>query len=217
VKMTHPPYSPFVGQKAVFEADPQNVKEIQEEFKSPPMDYALFHSPHLGKKKSPKTVQQAITPRYIAGGLLEGGLLPPTTYQPPPQTSEKVKPKKEVIYSPSMYSVATGNDVFNVSSFLLCLVFFMLCCFADLVCTFLSSTPSPHLHLLPLFCTPIESTALPPLHLGRLYIFSIFLHILEHLLSLQILLHPSSPAFPLLFHPFLLHPLNLATLFDHHN
>jgi hypothetical protein len=169
VKMTHPPYSPFVGQKAVFEADPQNVKEIQEEFKSPPMDYALFHSPHLGKKKSPKSVQQAITPRYIAGGLLEGGLLPPTTYQPPPQTSDKVKPKKEVVYSPSMYSVATGNDVFNVSFILLLFCFLpslalRLGLHLPVFCAFASSTPSSPLRLC-LFYTFTSSTPLPPLHL----------------------------------------------------
>ena len=113
VKMTHASHSPFVGQKAIFEADPKVVKEIQEEFESPAMAPALFRSPHVGKM-SPKSTDKAKTPRYIAGGLLEGGLLPATTYQPPPKISEKIDPKNE-IYSPSMYSVATGHDVFNVS------------------------------------------------------------------------------------------------------
>ncbi|KAI4734597.1 hypothetical protein E4T50_14876 [Aureobasidium sp. EXF-12298] len=112
VKMTHAAYSPFIGQKAVFEADPEVVQKIQQEFATPPMDYGLFHSVEV-EKKSPKSAQKASTPRYIAGGLLEGGLLPATTYQPPPpKISEKIKPQSE-IYSPSMYSVATGNDVFN--------------------------------------------------------------------------------------------------------
>jgi hypothetical protein len=114
VKMAHAAYSPFIGQKAVFEADPEIVQKIQQEFATPPMNYGLFHSPEV-EKKSPKSAQKAMTPRYIAGGLLEGGLLPATTYQPPPpKISEKIKPQSET-YSPSMYSVATGNDVFNVS------------------------------------------------------------------------------------------------------
>lgn len=113
VKMTHASHSPFIGQKATFEADPKVVKEIQEEFESPAMAPALFRSPYVGKM-SPKSAEKAKTPRYIAGGLLEGGLLPATTYQPPPKISEKIDPKNE-IYSPSMYSVATGYDVFNVS------------------------------------------------------------------------------------------------------
>ncbi|KAG9530397.1 hypothetical protein KCU93_g2655, partial [Aureobasidium melanogenum] len=112
VKMTHQPYSPFVGQKATFEADPKLVKEINEEFQSPPMDSTLFHSPQLGKKVSPKSAEKAKTPRFVAGGLLEGGLLPPTTYQPPPEIGEQVRPKTE-IYSPSMYSVTNGHDVFR--------------------------------------------------------------------------------------------------------
>ncbi|CAD0086219.1 unnamed protein product [Aureobasidium vineae] len=99
VKMTHQPYSPFVGQKAVFEADPKLVKEIDEEF-----------HPQL-EKHSPKSAEKAKTPRYIAGGLLEGGLLPATTYQPP-KVGEKSKAKTE-IYSPSLYSVANGHDVFR--------------------------------------------------------------------------------------------------------
>ncbi|KAI4760122.1 hypothetical protein E4T51_06869 [Aureobasidium sp. EXF-12344] len=114
VKMTHAAYSPFVGQKAVFEADPEVVQKIQQEFATPPLDFGLFHS-HEVEKKSPKSAQKAMTPRYIAGGLLEGGLLPATTYQPPPKISEKIKPQPE-IYSPSMYSVATGNDVFNTGT-----------------------------------------------------------------------------------------------------
>jgi hypothetical protein len=113
VKMTHAPYSPFVGQKATFEADPENVKAIQEEFNSPPMDHALFHRSQV-RKLSPLSAERAKTPRYVAGGLLEGGLLPPTTYQPPAQISSKIRPKTE-IYSPSLYSVATGHDVFSVS------------------------------------------------------------------------------------------------------
>ncbi|KAG9637850.1 hypothetical protein KCU95_g13982, partial [Aureobasidium melanogenum] len=112
VKMTHQPYSPFVGQKATFEADPKLVKEIDEEFQSPPMDSTLFHSPQLGKKVSPKSAEKTKTPRYIAGGLLEGGLLPATTYQPPPEIGEQVRPKTE-IYSPSIYSVTNGHDVFR--------------------------------------------------------------------------------------------------------
>ncbi|CAD0099752.1 unnamed protein product [Aureobasidium mustum] len=115
VKMTHQPYSPFVGQKATFEADPKLVKEIDEEFQSPPMDSNLFHSPQIGHKVSPKSAEKAKTPRYIAGGLLEGGLLPPTTYQPPVEIGEQGKPKNE-IYSPSMYSVTNGHDVFRSAS-----------------------------------------------------------------------------------------------------
>ncbi|CAD0109552.1 unnamed protein product [Aureobasidium uvarum] len=114
VKMTHQPYSPFVGQKAVFEADPKLVKEIDEEFQSPPMPTALFRSPKIDKH-SPKSAEKAKTPRYIAGGLLEGGLLPATTYQPP-KVEEKAKAKTE-IYSPSLYSVANGHDVFRTSSY----------------------------------------------------------------------------------------------------
>ncbi|KAH0371607.1 hypothetical protein KCU65_g1717, partial [Aureobasidium melanogenum] len=112
VKLTHQPYSPFVGQKATFEADPKLVKEINEEFQSPPMDSNLFHSPQLGKKVSPKSAEKAKTPRYMPDGLLEGGLLPATTYQPPPEVGEKVRPETE-IYSPSMYSVSNGHDVFR--------------------------------------------------------------------------------------------------------
>ncbi|KAG9633498.1 hypothetical protein KCU77_g8780, partial [Aureobasidium melanogenum] len=114
VKMTHQPYSPFVGQKATFEADPKLVKDINEEFQSPPMDSTFFHSPQIGKKVSPKSAEKAKTPRFIAGGLLEGGLLPATTYQPPPEVGEQIRPKTE-IYSPSMYSVTNGHDVFRVS------------------------------------------------------------------------------------------------------
>ncbi|KAH0264583.1 hypothetical protein KCU91_g11956, partial [Aureobasidium melanogenum] len=111
VKMAHQPYSPFIGQKATFEADPKLVKEINEEFQSPPMDSNLFHSPQLGKKVSPKSSEKAKTPRYMPDGLLEGGLLPPTTYQPP-EIGEKARPQTE-IYSPSMYSVTNGHDVFR--------------------------------------------------------------------------------------------------------
>ncbi|KAI4727222.1 hypothetical protein E4T49_04947 [Aureobasidium sp. EXF-10728] len=114
VKMTHQPYSPYVGQKAVFEADPELVKEIDEEFQSPPMPSELFRSPQLDKY-SPKSAEKAKTPRYIAGGLLEGGLLPATTYQPP-KIGDKAKAKTE-IYSPSLYSVTTGHDVFRTSSY----------------------------------------------------------------------------------------------------
>ncbi|KAH0348048.1 hypothetical protein KCU83_g6371, partial [Aureobasidium melanogenum] len=112
VKMTHQPYSPFVGQKATFEADPKLVKEINEEFQSPPMDSIFFHSPQLGKNVSLKSAEKGKTPRFIAGGLLEGGLLPATTYQPPPEIGEQVRPKTE-IYSPSMYSATNGHDVFR--------------------------------------------------------------------------------------------------------
>lgn len=113
VKMTHQPYSPFVGQKATFEADPEIVKEIQQEFQSPPMPSALFHSPQIDKKVSPKSAEKATTPRYIAGGLLESGLLPATTYQSPSEVGKQARPKTE-IYSPSMYSVTNGHDVFRV-------------------------------------------------------------------------------------------------------
>ncbi|KAK6008206.1 hypothetical protein QM012_000109 [Aureobasidium pullulans] len=115
VKMTHQPYSPFVGQKATFEADPKLVKEIDEEFQSPPLSNSLFHSPKVDKKVSPKSAEKAKTPRYVADGLLEGGLLPPTAYQPPPESGEQVKSKAE-IYSPSMYSVTNGYDVFRESA-----------------------------------------------------------------------------------------------------
>jgi hypothetical protein len=114
VKLTHAPHSPFVGQKATFEADPMLVQQIQEEFNSPPMDHSFFYSPQASKKKFPESVERAATPRYIAGGLLEGGLLPATTYQPLAQISSKIRPKTE-IYSPSLYSVATGHNGFSVS------------------------------------------------------------------------------------------------------
>lgn len=50
--MIHQPYSPFVGQNATFEADPETVKEIQQEFQPRPTDSTLFHSPQLDKKRS---------------------------------------------------------------------------------------------------------------------------------------------------------------------
>lgn len=143
VKMTHQPYSPFVGQKATFEADPEIVREIQQEFQSPPMDSTLFHSPQLDKKVSPKSAEKAKTPRYIAGGLLEGGLLPATTYQPPSKDGEQARPKTE-IYSPSMYSITNGHDVFRVS------IHFRLSLVLSIVapsCTFFFFTPSSTLHL----------------------------------------------------------------------
>ncbi|KAI4843075.1 hypothetical protein E4T44_06944 [Aureobasidium sp. EXF-8845] len=115
VKLTHAPHSPFVGQKATFDADPKLVEQIQEEFNSPPMDHAFFHGSQV-RKQSPLSAERAKTPRYIAGGLLEGGLLPATTYQPPAQISSKIRPKTE-IYSPSLYSVATGHDVFSTSAY----------------------------------------------------------------------------------------------------
>lgn len=193
VKMTHASHSPFVGQKAVFEADPKVVQEIQEEFESPAMAPALFRSSQVGKM-SPGSAEKAKTPRYIAGGLLEGGLLPATTYQPPPKISEKINPKAD-IYSPSMYSVATGHDVFNVSflfcssvapSFLLplplplsCLYIFLSTVHSSLpsfplhlvlllfepspLCTFLSSTTTSHLHLVHFAIRLLHSQTSPSL------------------------------------------------------
>ena len=177
VKMTHASHSPFVGQKAVFEADPKVVKEIQEEFESPAMAPALFRSSQVGKM-SPGSAEKAKTPRYIAGGLLEGGLLPATTYQPPPKISKNIDPKADV-YSPSMYSVATGHDVFNVSflfcssvapSFLLPLLL-PLSCLYNFFSSALPSLPSFPLHLVLLLfklsslCTFLSFAPSSPLQL----------------------------------------------------
>lgn len=177
VKLTHAPHSPFVGQKATFEADPKLVQQIQEEFNSPPMDHAFFHNSHV-RKQCPMSAERAKTPRYIAGGLLEGGLLPATTYQPPAQISSKIRPKTE-IYSPSLYSVATGHDVFSVSSpslwsrrLLVLLYAFLYVSFFALrlaaFCTFLSFAPSYllHLHLTFSFFNPHPSSYIPPLSLS---------------------------------------------------
>lgn len=127
------------------------------------MDHALFRSPEV-EKKSPKSAQKAMTPRYVAGGLLEGGLLPATTYQPPPKISEKIKPQSE-IYSPSMYSVATGQDVFNVSlQFSFSDSFFFV--FAPLSFTWLDPTRTFSSSYLPLLlpfslCNFLSSAASP--------------------------------------------------------
>jgi hypothetical protein len=124
------------------------------------------------------SAERAKTPRYIAGGLLEGGLLPATTYQPPAQISSKIRPKTE-IYSPSLYSVATGHDVFSVSSpslwsrrLLVLLYAFLYVSFFALrlaaFCTFLSFVPSYllHLHLTFSFFNPHPSSYIPPLSLS---------------------------------------------------
>ncbi|KAI5249370.1 hypothetical protein E4T43_00933 [Aureobasidium subglaciale] len=112
LRFTHQPHSMFKGQQAVFDADPEIVRQIDEEFQSPPLPASLFRTPRSDKgafESADKSVANK-TPRYIEGGLLEGGLLPATTYQPPSSREEKT----QAIYSPSLYSVQDGHDVFRV-------------------------------------------------------------------------------------------------------
>ncbi|KAI5197896.1 hypothetical protein E4T39_07075 [Aureobasidium subglaciale] len=113
LRLIHQPHSMFKGQQAVFEADPEVVRQIDEEFQSPPLPACLFRTPRSDKggfESADKSVADK-TPRYIEGGLLEGGLLPATIYQPPTSRKEKIQP----IYSPSLYSNHDGRDVFRVN------------------------------------------------------------------------------------------------------
>jgi len=95
------------------EVEPELFRQIEEEFQTPPIPTNLIYSPATDRgtwESNKSSTEEDDAPDYSMEGLLPGGLLPATTYQPP-EIEEKRK-AKPCIYSPSIYS---NNDVFRVS------------------------------------------------------------------------------------------------------
>jgi hypothetical protein len=112
-RLHHKPHSIFKGEAGIMEVEPELFRQIEEEFQTPPIPTNLIYSPATDRgtwESNKSSTEEDDAPDYSMEGLLPGGLLPATTYQPP-EIEEKRK-AKPCIYSPSIYS---NNDVFRVS------------------------------------------------------------------------------------------------------
>ncbi|THY09757.1 hypothetical protein D6D02_06686 [Aureobasidium pullulans] len=114
-RLHHKPHSIFKGEAGIMEVEPELFRQIEEEFQTPPIPTNLIYSPATDRgtwESNKSSTEEDDAPDYSMEGLLPGGLLPATTYQPP-EIEEKRK-AKPCIYSPSIYS---NNDVFRNDSF----------------------------------------------------------------------------------------------------
>jgi hypothetical protein len=126
VDVVHGPFSMYKGQEATFETDAENLRKIQEEFNSPPLPTSMIYTPRAefaAEVKQDDFDENKVD--YDTTGLLPGGRLPATVYQPAPQGQIK-KELKRVVYSPSVYTPTNGTDIFGVSLWSFFFFFFFL-------------------------------------------------------------------------------------------
>lgn len=192
-------------QAQVFTADADLAAEIEEDFKTPPLPTSAFYSPRLrfGSGTGYGYLHTGVVtpandniPPHDTTGLLNGKYLPAVAYKPtlPEQDGS------QLAYTPSVYTITNGADVFSVCvRFLLLLREALSSFFPFLACTIvqhpyrllpplyfiLASASAPAYTLSTLLPHhPVASTLHPPCHAFS-YTKSVFFQIL--------LLHPHCP------------------------
>ncbi|CAD0019153.1 unnamed protein product [Aureobasidium pullulans] len=90
-RLHHKPHSIFKGEAGIMEVEPELFRQIEEEFQTPPIPTNLIYSPATDRgtwESNKSSTEEDDAPDYSMEGLLPGGLLPATTYQPPENEGE---------------------------------------------------------------------------------------------------------------------------------